>query len=170
MGRVLGKAEYGDGSAPRYFIHNDVEGWTFPPLFVDADAAWRACDAGDWDKRHLTTSTGADAIQVVRTSLAWGHMFQDGEKPYGEVIFALATRDRLIVPLVRYGGDRFSFVRRAGVLHVAREVDGGLSGCVDEPVCVDRWISSESDERVIFEDFYGKFVSMCPFCFEKLLK
>ncbi|MDN7880147.1 hypothetical protein [Burkholderia aenigmatica] len=169
MGRILGRVEYGEGEAPRYFIHCDTAVSSFTPLFADDQAAWRAYDSGGSAALYAAVPAVSTTVRVVRKTLAFGRQFGNEGQQYDRVLFGLATADRLLMPIEQYGGRCYTLLRHGNVLHVAEYGDAGFSGVSDEPICDERWRSTDADETFSFAEFYGKPLPLCIHCTAILL-
>lgn len=168
MGRILGRVEYGGKIAPRYFIHCDTAGQSFPPLFAEPQAAWKAYDDGDVDGLYASVPSESSMVRVVRKTLAWGRSFDIDGKPYGHVRYGLASADRLLTHTEQSCEPKYAFLRRDGLLHVAIEVND-MMGSYDEPICTEQWRPNAADVRLPFEAFYARDVELCPQCVAKLI-
>lgn len=170
MGRILGRVEHGAGKPNQFFIHDDTSGWSIQPLFADPAAAWDAYDRGEGQALRDAVPKRSTLVTVIRKVLAYGRAFDANGETYRGLSFGLATEDRLLYPLSSgFEEDRMCFLASGGVLHIAREVDGGFSGVYDHPLCAALWEWSNADERVAFEELFEQPLNLCPHCAEALI-
>ncbi|WP_175693964.1 hypothetical protein [Burkholderia ambifaria] len=172
MGRSLGRVEYGGDEPERFFIHCDTSGWSITPLFASPAEAWRVYDRDESGKAlHEAVPRHSTIVRVIRKVLAHAYSFAANGETYGEPMFGLATEDRLLWPRADGGFEepRYTLLRAHGVLHVAQEVDGRFSDYYDHPICAERWAWSTGDQRLAFEEMFGKQLDLCPHCVDVLL-
>lgn len=161
MGRIVGKIEKESAAEPRYFIHCDTAGFSFPALIPDLDAARAARSIHDAEGHKAVEAlypARSKSVQVVR--MVW---------PYQEPRFALATDDRLLWP--RSSDDwGYSFLEHDGVLHIAKNVYGGFDGDYDEPICVTTpRLPLPGEKSLGLSELFGKeLTNLCPHCASKL--
>jgi len=166
VARILGKVEYGNSEQPRFFIHCDTAGGSFPSLFdVDVEA-WRVYDSGGSEALRTAVPKRSKEIRVIRKLLAHARSFAPNGEIYGEPLWGLATDDRLITPIDSSGfsNPRYRFLEAEGVLHVAVEAEGGFSGNYDMPVCTESWEPRVDEKALALEDMFGKRLDLCPRC------
>jgi hypothetical protein len=172
MGRVLGRVEYADGESDRFLIHDDTTGWSIPALYADPDEAWRIYYQGDVEGLLAAMPQRDTVVRSIRKVLARSSSFPANGEIYGEPMFGLATKDRLLTPLSSddFDDTSYSLLEVDGEIHVAEEVDGGIGGRYDKPLCAERWNWRGTDRRLRFEDVFGRPLNLCSSCVETLLR
>lgn len=172
MGRVLGRVEYADGAPDHFFIHDDTTGWSIPPLYADPHEAWQIYEQGGVEGLVAARPQRDTVVRVIRKVLSRSSSFPPSGEIYGEPVFGLATTDRVLVPLSSRSFDdpSYSLFAVDGVRHVAEDVDGGIAGQYNKPLCADRWKWSDRDRRVGFDEVFGQSINLCPHCVDTLLK
>lgn len=170
MGRVLGKVEFGNGEPDRFFIHCNTSGWSSPTLFADPAEAWRVYDEGRDGALRNSTGQSSTIVHAIRKVLSDSVSFLGTGKILGNPMYGLATTDRLLIPLSDSCEEpNYSLLDVDGVLHVARDADGGFDGVYEVPLCADRWTWSAEHTRVGFESKVGRSMNLCPKCVAVLL-
>lgn len=173
MARVLGKVDFGDGTPPRYFVHDDTGGWSHPALFDDPAVAWRIYDEGGSKALSTAFPVRSMRMHAIRKSLAWGRQFARHDEELYEPVYGIATADRLLWPL-RQGLDEPGnlLLRADGILHVAQQDDALFGGLFVRPLCCpagEEWTRDPGHQAVHFEQMFGQALDLCPLCAARLL-
>lgn len=173
MARGIGCIEYADGTR-RYFVHCETAGAIFPALFCSPAAA-----QGMYRQRGLDGLTSALSVdrkvEVVRFARLSGW---DDENRFNWKFeqFGMATQDAFLEPL----SDSWAWGRRRSlqvvndIAHVAEEIDGGLSGQYDVPLCDLRRKEASCGfnpdaNKFEYSEWFGKPLDLCPECASALI-